>query len=138
MAKISNTITRPLAYRVERVYTHLDNRGGLNEQTDRPGPGDAGLAYPEDTGARTASWLGDRAAPEAGIRRRPVCQRRISLPSAAQARAGGLDQGRVEAKREQPPRQVLQPDAARPQGVGERGRQLDSPLSRHFARGETQ
>src|SRR5262245_42164979 len=81
-------------------YTHLGNRGGLHEQTNRSGPGDPGPAYPEDSSAGAAPWLGDRAAAEASLGRRPVCQRRLSLSCSPQAGAGGLDQGRMEAERE--------------------------------------
>src|SRR5262249_11717139 len=90
----------PLAYREGHGYTHLGNRGGLYEQTDRPGSGYPGPAYPEDSRVRAAPWLGDRAAPETGLRRCPVCQRRIALPCPAQAGAGGLDYCRMETKRE--------------------------------------
>jgi hypothetical protein len=36
----------PLAYREGHGYTHLGNLGDLHEQTDRPGPGHPGHAYP--------------------------------------------------------------------------------------------
>src|SRR5215472_11513589 len=65
----------PLAYREGHGYTHLGNRGGLHEQTDRPGPGYPGPAYPEDSRVRAAPRLGGRAAVETGLRRRPAGQR---------------------------------------------------------------
>src|SRR5215831_6359156 len=90
----------PLAYREGPDYTHLGNQVRAYEQTYRPGPGHTGPTYPEDSRVRAAPRLGDRAAPETSLRRRPTGQRRITLPCSAQAGAGGLDQGRVEAERE--------------------------------------
>jgi PadR family transcriptional regulator, regulatory protein PadR len=52
-----------------------------------------------------------------------------------------LEQGgwiKAEWKPSENNRQVLQFDAARPQGVGEGGRQLESPLRRDLSRGEAQ
>src|SRR5262245_46199411 len=90
----------PLAYRVEQSYTYLGNQGRAYEQTDRPRPGHTRSTYLEDSRVRAAQWLGHRAAPETGLRRRPVCQRRVALPCPAQAGAGGLDYCRMETKRE--------------------------------------
>jgi RNA polymerase sigma factor (sigma-70 family) len=48
---------RPLAYREDRVYSHLGNRWRLHEQTGRPGPRRLGLAYSEDSGIGAAPFL---------------------------------------------------------------------------------
>src|SRR5215471_3606004 len=90
----------PLAYLVEQAYTHLGNQGRAYEQTDRFGPGHIGPAYPEDSCVRAAPRLGDWATPETGFWRHPAGQRRVAIPCPAQAGAGGLDHGRVEAERE--------------------------------------
>src|SRR5215470_11691015 len=128
----------PLAYREGHDYTHLGNRGGSYEQTDRSGPGHAGPAYSEDSCIRAAPRLGNRAAVKTGLRRGPAGQRRVALPCFAQAGARGVDYRGMEVQREQSSRQVLQPDAPRPQRIRKRGLQLGSPLRRHYARGETQ
>src|SRR5262249_732530 len=73
----------PFAYRVEQGYTHLGNQERVYEQTDRLGPGHTGSAYPENSGVRAAPRLGNRAAVETGLRRRPAGQRRVALPCPA-------------------------------------------------------
>src|SRR5215475_2987182 len=91
ISQLQGALHFPLAYREGNDYTRLGNRGGSYEQTDRPGPGHPGPAYPEDSCVRAAQRLGDRATPEAGLRRRPAGERRIALPRPAQAGARGLD-----------------------------------------------
>lgn len=52
-----------------------------------------------------------------------------ALPCTAQAGAAGLDQGRVEDIRDQPPRQVLLAHASWSQGLHRRSRQLGAAIS---------
>src|SRR5215510_10179367 len=77
----------PLAYRVGARYTHLGNQGRAHEQINRFGPRYPGPLDLEDPGVRATPRLGDRAAVETGLRRRPAGQRRVALPCPAQGRA---------------------------------------------------
>src|SRR5262249_50887816 len=126
----------PLAYREKNAnfsslipYPPLGNR---YEQTRRPRPGHPRPAAPEDPRARAAARLGHQPAPALTLLRRPAGLGGIALPGAPQARAGGLDPGRVEADREQPPREVLFADAPGPPAARDGGRELAAPVRRHL------
>src|SRR5215467_9502357 len=83
------------------------------EQTDRSGAGNTRPAGAQDPRLEADERLGDRTASQATVVRRAPGERRITLPRAAQARAGRVDQIRVAAEREQSPRQVLFAHAVR-------------------------
>src|SRR6185437_6398003 len=113
----------PLGYRVRIL--------GYHEQTHGPRPGHPGPPTAQDARPRADERLGDRAAAQRAVVRRPAGQRRLALSRAAQARAGGMDHRRVAAEREQSPRQVLFAHSRRPQATPDRSRQLGSSRRRH-------
>ena len=71
--------------------------GCMNEQAFGFGAGDFGFAAAEDFGAGANEWLCDQFATEAGFWGRVAGERRVALPCPAQAGAGRLDHGGVEA-----------------------------------------
>ena len=86
-----------------------------HQQTSDPRPGHPRPAPSENPRVGAPPRLGHQPAPAIHFRRRAAGQRRIALSGPAQARAGRLDHRRVEADGEQPAREVLRADAARPE-----------------------
>src|ERR1700687_6264316 len=120
----------PCLPRGDCVYSPLGNR---YEQTQRPRPRHPRPAPPEDSGPPALARVGDRAAPQVSLRRRAAGQRRLPLPRPAQAGAGRLDRGRVEADGEQPARQVLHAHPPGQEAARRGGGELATAVLRHLA-----
>src|SRR5690606_12882477 len=58
--------------------------------------------------------------------------RRIAVPRAAQAGAGGLDHRRMEAEREQPSCEILLPDTVGPSAIKEGSSELEPAFFSHY------
>ena len=71
---------------------------------------------------------------QAGVGRRAPGERRLALSGAPQARAGRLGHGDVEDDREQPPREVLRAEPARPPASRPGSRELGAAVRRHHPR----
>ena len=78
--------------------------------------------------------MGHQSPPEIHLRRRAPGQRRIPLPCIAQAGAGRLDQGRVEADRKQPKGEVLFAHPAGQETARIGGGELAAVIVRYLAR----
>src|ERR1017187_9504345 len=127
----------PLAYRVEKLYATLGNRGE-HEQTNRPGSRHSGSVTSKNSRARTTQRLRRQPAPQTSFRRHPPSQRRLPLPPPPQTRAGRLDHRRKEAQRKYSPRKVTFHNASRQKASQKRSRKLEPPRRRYFTRRETQ
>src|SRR5690348_5143044 len=78
-----------------------------NEQALRSRARNLGHAAAENSRARAAERLRRQPTPEASVGRYPPSERRLALPSPAQARTRGLDHRRMEDLRKGPPRKIL-------------------------------
>src|SRR5947209_12243819 len=67
------------------------------EPPARSRPRHARPPRPQDARPRADERLGDQPTPQADLGGSPAGERRLTLPRAPQARAGGLDQRRVAA-----------------------------------------
>src|SRR5215469_14029437 len=92
----------------------LGYRGHKDEQTLRSRAGNVGHVAAENSGACADERLRGQSAVKAGVWRHFAGERRIALPSAAQAGARGLDHGGVENIRAWSADEILFADAAGP------------------------
>src|SRR5690348_10155398 len=106
------TVGSPLAYRrlspcLPRPINISSVTEDTNEQALRSRARNLGHAAAENSRARAAERLRRQPTPEASVGRYPPSERRLALPSPAQARTRGLDHRRMEDLRKGPPRKIL-------------------------------
>src|SRR6185436_69837 len=99
--------------------------GKRYEPTHRPRPRNSRSSAAEDPRPAAAARVGDQPSPEIHLERRAAGQRRLALPRAPQAGAGGLDPGGVEADGEQPASEVLLAHPSGPAPAGIRSGELE-------------
>src|SRR5262245_50547566 len=108
---------------------HVQRCEGAVEE--RPAPGNARHAHPEDAVARGPSRLGHRAAHPADLERRAAGEPGIALPRPSSARGRRLDRVRVGGIGEQPEGEVLSPHGRGAAPAQGRDRELGPPVRRH-------
>src|SRR5262249_6005062 len=106
---------------------------GSHEQTSRPPARNAGFTVAENSRARADERRRDRAAAQAGLRRRVASERRVALSGLAQTGTRRLDHRRVEDHREQSTGQVLRADSLRTPRPRAGNAAVEPTLDRHRA-----